>query len=138
MTSLAFGDTTVTPGSTYYYEVVGVNTAGAGPVSNEAHATAPTHIITASISKSCGGTLCTFTSTSTDQGGTISTYSWTVNGGSGSGSTFSHSFSNAGTYTVNLSVGDNKASRTASTTVTCTASSFYFFGHFYGGTLSCS
>ncbi len=137
VTSLAFGDTTVTPGSTYYYEVVGVNTAGAGPVSNEAHATAPTHIITASISKSCGGTLCTFTSTSTDQGGTISIYSWTVNGGSGSGSTFSHSFSNAGTYTVNLTVRDNTGSSgTASTTVTCTAGRSSFGRQ--RGSLSCS
>ena len=137
VTSLTYGDATVAPGNTYYYEVVGVNTAGAGPVSNEAHATAPTHI-TASISKSCNGASCTFTSTSTDQGGTISTYSWSVNGGSGSNSTFSHTFSSAGTYTVNLSVEDNTGSSgTASTTVTCTAGRS-FFGFFFGGSLSCT
>ena len=138
VTSPTYGDTTVAPGNTYYYEVVGVNTAGvAGPLSNEAHATAPTHI-TASISKSCNGASCTFTSTSTDQGGTISTFAWSVSGGSGSSSTFSHTFSSAGTYPVNLSVADNTGSSgTASTTVTCTAGRS-FFGFFFGGSLSCS
>jgi hypothetical protein len=114
-------DAGASPGTTYYYEVVGVNSGGKSPVSNEAHASASqsqSHL-TASISKFCQYNWCQFTSTSTDAGGTITTYSWSTSGASGSGTIFSHSFS-AGVYSVGLTVLDNKgSSSSASVTVTC-------------------
>jgi hypothetical protein len=114
-----YGDTSGAPGTPYYYEVEGVDTAGTGAVSNEAIATAPSHI-SASISKSCSGSNCTFTSTSTDVGGTITTYSWNTTGGTGTASTFQQTFTRAGNYTVTLVVTDNKGSTgNASASVSC-------------------
>jgi len=138
VTSTTYGDASAAPGTTYYYEVAGVNSTGAGPVSNQATVTttATSSHISASIYKSCyfNGSSCTFISTSTDVGGTITTYSWSTSGATGTGSTFGYNFTNAGTYAVNLKVADNKGSTgSASTSVTCTSSLSY-----YGYRLTCS
>jgi subtilase family serine protease len=132
-----YNDASVAPGTTYYYQVAGVDPAGTGEMSNEAMAmataTAPSHI-SASISKSCSGSNCTFTSTSTDSGGTITTYSWSTTGATGAASTFSATFTSGGTHIVTLAVADNKGSTgNASVSVSCIGYSF-----FYGSFLSCS
>jgi hypothetical protein len=127
--STTYGDTTVVPGTTYYYEVEGVNLLGiAGPASSPAIAT-PSHI-SASISKSCAAATCTFTSTSTDPGGTITTYSWSVSGSTGTASTFRYTFSSAGTFSVELGVTDNEGSTgSASVNVSCTSYSYLVVNH---------
>jgi PKD repeat protein len=126
VTATTYTDSAVTPGTTYYYKVLGVNASGPGSASAEVIAAIPSRIV-AGISKSCSSNSCQFRSTSTDQGGTITTYSWSTNGGSGSGSTFSHNFASAGTYTVSLSVSDNKGSSgSASVSVSCTQSRTLF------------
>jgi len=136
LTGTTYEDTNVTPSDTYYYKVEGVNTDGPGSLSNEAHATVPSRI-TASISKSCTGACCTFTSTSSDQGGTITTYSWTTTGATGSAKTFTHTFTSASTFSVALVVTDNESSTgNASVNVTCTQSRS--FGFRSTGQLSCS
>ncbi|HEY5620239.1 MAG TPA: PKD domain-containing protein, partial [Candidatus Bathyarchaeia archaeon] len=57
---------------------------------------------------------------SSDPDGTITSYLWDFGDGStGSGATTSHSYANAGTYTVRLTVTDNLGA-TASTTYTVT------------------
>jgi subtilase family serine protease len=123
-TATGYTDTQVSDGTTYSYEVEAVNTAGlVGPPSNEVSETISS-VIKASISKSCSGASCTFTSTSTDAGGTITTYLWTTSGASASTSTFRHTFTSAGTYVVNLAVSDNKGSTgNASVSVSCTTQS---------------
>jgi hypothetical protein len=133
VTSTTYGDASAAPGTTYYYEVAGVNSTGAGPVSNQATVTttATSSHISASIYKSCSyfvyASNCTFNSTSTDVGGTITTYSWSTSGATGTGSTFGYTFTGAGTYTVNLKVADNEGSTgSASTSVTCTWTRSYY------------
>jgi fibronectin type 3 domain-containing protein len=135
VTPTTYVDTGVTPGTTYYYKVEGVNTAGPGSPSSEASAVIPSHIV-AGIAKNCSSASCQFSSTSTDQGGTITTYSWSTSGGTGSGATFSHNFTTAGTYTVYLSVSDNKGSSgSTSVNVTCTQSRSIFR---FSSSLTCS
>ncbi|HXR54569.1 MAG TPA: PKD domain-containing protein [Acidimicrobiales bacterium] len=127
ITSLTYKDTSLSPGSTYYYKVEGVVSGVAGNPSPEASAPVPTSHLTAGISKGCYSTSCSFTSTSTDTGGTITTYHWTNGSGSGTGSTYSAYFYMAGTYVVYLTVTDNNgATAKTSTTVTCT--SYYYIG----------
>lgn len=147
----SFGDSTVTSGVKYFYEVEPTNSSGPGPFSNEASATAgssgsggsggtggtggsppppppppppPSGSLKASIQESCPfGPTCTFTSTSTDSGATINSYSWTGTGGvSGTNSSVSHTYSASGSYTVQLTVKDTLAnSATASTSLRCVA-----------------
>jgi fibronectin type 3 domain-containing protein len=137
VTGTTYDDTSVSSGNTYYYEVEGVKSGVTGAPSNEAKAVVASHI-SASISKSCSGSSCTFTSTSTDSGGTITTYSWTVSGATGSGSTFAHTFTSANTYTVALKLADNKGSTaSASVNVSCVQSRSSIF-RFSSSQLSCS
>jgi len=129
ITTLTYNDSSISPGSTYYYKVEGVVSGVAGSPSPEAFAQDPasqSHI-TPGISKSCYSTYCSFTSTSTDSGGTITTYLWTNGSGSGSGATYSAYFYAVGTYTVYLTVTDNNGA-TAKTSTTVTCASYYFYG----------
>ena len=57
-------------------------------------------------------------SASTDPNGTIASYAWTYgDGGTGTGATSSHTYENAGSYTISLTVTDNDG-LTGSTTRT--------------------
>ena len=80
---------------------------------------APTAAFTSSTS---GLTATVDGSTSTDPDGTIASYAWSFGDGTtGTGSTTTHAYTAAGTYTVGLTVTDDKGatnSRTASVTVT--------------------
>ena len=76
----------------------------------------------ASFTQSCTGLTCSFTDASTDGDGTLSGWSWSF--GDGQGSTTrnpSHTYAAGGTYTVGLTVTDDKGatnSTTRSVTVT--------------------
>jgi PKD repeat protein len=74
----------------------------------------------ASISPSCNGLDCTFTSTSRDVDGSIVDWAWTFGDGEvGSGTRVQHTYPAAGAYPVTLSVTDNDgAQSTARSTVT--------------------
>jgi len=78
---------------------------------------------TANFTFSCNGLTCNFTSTSSDADGSIAAYSWTF--GDNTTSTQqnpSHSYAQGGTYTVGLTVTDNRgATATTSRPVTVTA-----------------
>src|SRR5213592_445193 len=78
---------------------------------------------TAGFTSSCSGLPCTFTSTSSDPDGTIASWRWTF--GDGASSTEqnpTHTYQAGGTYTVNLTVTDDKgATGTTSKSVTVAA-----------------
>ena len=132
VTGTTYNDAAVSAGSTYYYKVAGVNTAGTGQSSNEAFAQVPSSTTTsnlvAKISKSCGSSTCTFTSSSTDSGGTIQTYSWSGGDGvTGSGSSVKHTYSGPGAWSVSLKVTDNtSASSSTTVSVSCQTYNFWF------------
>lgn len=72
----------------------------------------------------CSGLTCTFNgSGSSDPDGTISSYAWDFGDlGTGAGVTASHTYAGSGTYSVTLTVTDNRgASSDASETVSVTA-----------------
>ncbi len=77
----------------------------------------------AGFTSSCRSLSCGFTSTSTDPDGTITTYNWTF--GDGQTSTLqnpAHTYGNAGTYTVGLTVTDDQgATSTTSQSLTVAA-----------------
>ncbi|MCW2527766.1 MAG: hypothetical protein JWM76_2626 [Pseudonocardiales bacterium] len=79
---------------------------------------------TAAFSTSCNQLACTFNgSPSSDPDGTIAGYSWNFGDGVASTAVAQHTFDAAGTYTVKLSVVDNKgATNTKTSSVVVTAS----------------
>ena len=126
VTSASYTDTAVSIGTTYVYVVAGVNSAGTGPVSNEASAMPAGSPPAARFTKSCSGAACTFTSTSTDASGTTATFSWSGgNGLTGSSATASHAYNATGTFAVGLAVTDNNGLTASATgSVTCTINRF--------------
>lgn len=78
----------------------------------------------ARFTNNCTSLNCTFTGTgSSDPDGTIAGYAWTSSdGGTGSTGVYSHSFATPGTFSVSLTVTDNKGATSVSTAnVTVTA-----------------
>jgi PKD repeat protein len=75
----------------------------------------PTAVISA---PACTNLACSFSgSTSSDPDGSIASYAWTFgDGGTGTGATPSHTYAAAGTFTVGLTVTDNKGATSATTT----------------------
>ncbi len=75
----------------------------------------------AAFTPSCGGLTCAVNGTaSTDPDGTITSYAWTFgDGATATGPTASHAYAAAGTYSVGLTVTDNRGgTATASQSVT--------------------
>lgn len=84
----------------------------------------PTARISSSASSATIGVAITFDgSASSDTDGTVTSYAWRFgDGGSATGPTASRAYGAAGTYTVTLTIADDKAASTsATTTVTVTA-----------------
>ncbi len=69
---------------------------------------------TAAFSSSCSGDACTFTNTSSDPDGTIASSSWNFGDGqTSSAASPSHTYSASGTYTVQLTVTDDRGGTNA-------------------------
>ena len=69
---------------------------------------------TAAFTQNCSQLDCTFTSTSSDPDGTITSQQWTFgDGATGSGASPLHHYTAAGTYTVTLTVTDDRGATTA-------------------------
>lgn len=95
--------------------------AQSAPTSKTVTVAAPNQAPTANFTSSCSGLSCNFTSTSSDPDGTLAGYSWTF--GDGTTSTAqnpSHTFAAGGTYTVSLTVTDNRGAQSAATAKTVT------------------
>ncbi|HXI33126.1 MAG TPA: PKD domain-containing protein [Gemmatimonadales bacterium] len=127
--SWTFGDgqTSNAASPSHTYTTSGTYTVQLTVTDNQGATNSVSHSVTvnqppvAAFSSSCGTALtCSFTSTSSDPDGSISAYSW--NFGDGATSTAqnpSHTYGAGGTYTVTLTVTDNRgATNTVSHTVT--------------------
>jgi PKD repeat protein len=81
----------------------------------------------ADFTSSCTGLACAFTDRSTDQDGTVTGWSWTFgDGGTSTARNPSRTYASAGTYTVSLTVTDDRAGthqRSAPVTVTAPSTS---------------
>jgi PKD repeat protein len=133
-----FGDSTTGTGPTpqHLYATAGTYTVtltvtddrgGTGTVTGSVTVTAPPANITPHASFTAAVTyhMASFTSTSTDEDGTIASYSWDFGDGStGAGATPSHLYATIGTYTVTLTVTDNRGG-TATTTGSVTITNAY-------------
>jgi PKD repeat protein len=77
----------------------------------------------AAFTSSCSQLTCSFTSTSSDPDGSIAAYQWTFgDGGTATTQNPSHTYSAGGTYTVQLTVTDNRnATNSVTHSVTVTA-----------------
>ena len=84
------------------------NDGGSDTESQDVTVTGANEDPNASFSFSCTGLDCNFTDQSTDSDGTIASRSWSFgDSGSSTAQNPSHSYSAAGTYSVNLTVTDN-------------------------------
>lgn len=118
----AYTDGSLSEGTSYYYEVQALNSAGSGPFSEQAQTAPPSTPPVASFTTSCNAATCSFSSTSTDESGTIDGYAWNGgNGRTGSTASFSDTYSAAGTYAVALKVTNTAGqSGTTAGAVRCT------------------
>lgn len=112
---------TYTAGGTYPVTLTVTDDKGAtGTTSTSVTVTAPNQSPTANFTFSCSGLTCSFTSTSSDPDGTVAAYNWTFgDGGTSTAQNPSHTYGAGGTYTVELTVTDNRgATASASKSVT--------------------
>ena len=93
---------------------------GTGSTTFSVTCTAPNQPPVANFTANCNGLTCSFTSTSSDPDGSIVAYSWTFgDGGTSTAQNPSHTYAAGGTYTVKLTVTDNRgATASASKSVT--------------------
>ncbi len=126
-----FGDgqtsTTVSPSHTYTasgtYTVTLTVTDNQGATNSASHSVTVNRAPTAAFTSSCSNLTCNFTNTSGDPDGSVSANSWNFgDGGTSTAASPSHSYGAAGTYTVKLTVTDNRgATNSVSHSVTVTA-----------------
>jgi PKD repeat protein len=114
---LAYTDTGLINGMTYYYQVNAVNSAGEGPKSTEINVTLPNKSPIANFtylpSSPIVNEMVQFTDLSSDPDGVV--VSWTWDFGDGTHSTdrnSTHIFTAKGDYSVKLTVTDNMGAKT--------------------------
>ena len=114
---------TYAAGGTYTVKLTVTDNGGAtASASKSVTVTAPNQSPVANFTFSCNGLACSFTSTSSDPDGWITAHSWTFgDGGTSTAQNPSHTYGTGGTYTVRLTVTDNRgATNSVSKTVTVT------------------
>lgn len=114
-------------GQTYFFSVTAYDVmANESSFSNEVTSTTGTTVNNpphASFTNSCSDLVCSFMDTSTDTDGTLVAWYWTFGeGSSATGQSINHTYAEAGTYTVTLTVTDENGA-TDSTTQNLTLSS---------------
>jgi PKD repeat protein len=134
----SFGDggTAATQNASHTYGAAGTytvtltvtdNQGATGATSRSVAVSLPNQLPVASFTFGCagGGPTCSFTSTSSDPDGTINAYNWTFgDGGTAATPSPSHTYGAAGTFTVTLTVTDNRGGTNAtSRSVTVSAPS---------------
>jgi len=114
------GNCTVSTAAGPNPRTVTVPGGGTGSTTFSVTCTAPNQPPVANFTANCNGLTCSFTSTSSDPDGSIVAYSWTFgDGGTSTAQNPSHTYAAGGTYTVKLTVTDNRgATASASKSVT--------------------
>jgi PKD repeat protein len=115
-------------GQTYFFAVTAYDVmANESSFSNEVTSTTGTTVISpphASFSNSCSDLVCSFTDTSTDTDGTLVAWRWDFGeGSSATGQSISHTYAEAGTYAVSLTVTDENGATDSTTQSLAVASS---------------
>ncbi len=114
--------TVATPSAGYYYIGLYAYAAYSGVSLTASYSTTVNQPPTASFTKTVSNLVVTCTDTSTDSDGTIASRSWNFgDGGTATTANPSHTYAAAGTYTISLTVTDNKGA-TGSTSSSVTVS----------------
>jgi len=123
--SWTFGDGAISTvqNPSHAYAAAGTYTVTLTVTDNQSATNAISHSVTvaaanqapvAAFSSSCTALTCGFTSTSSDPDGSIASYSWTFgDGGTSTLQNPSHGYAAAGSYTVTLTVTDNRGATNA-------------------------